>query len=124
MTTARAKLTRATGPLVQFAATLALLILVATVGWILIDEARDRARRGCERGIEDRRVSVLESWSAYRANVIVSLDPAQPARTRQARADQAEDNLKAVRSREARLPRALRVTPAGRDLPEFNCDSA
>lgn len=124
MTTPRAKLQRAAVPLAQFAATLGLILGVTITFGVLIDAANDARRRGCERGIDDRIVSLRESWSAYRANTIVSLDPAQPATTRAARADQADDNLRAVRSREARIPRRFRVTPAGRALPEFDCDSA
>lgn len=76
---------------------------------------------GCERTVKDRIVARDESWAARRANLIVANDPTQSSATRDARRNQARTNLLAVVSREARIPRADRITRAGDRLPEFLC---
>lgn len=124
MTTLQAKMQRAGWPLAQFLGTLVLIVLVTATGAILFDEGRDRARRACERGVENNRVSIGESWAAYNSNTAVSTDPALTALTRRSRKREAAANLRAVHSREERVPRKFRVTPEGRKLDEFDCDSA
>ena len=100
---------------------LSLVLAVLYQGFHGRQEIVDSQRRACERGVVDRVVHRDQALASYRANLIVSEDPDQPAKTRLARGDQAQENMRAVVSFESRMPRSERRTRAGQALPEFNC---
>ena len=91
---------------------------------LLSEDLRRNAIDGCNRNVRDRRVHRNESLANKVGNQTVANDPAQPPRTRAARAAQARANMRSVLSYEARMPRKYRRTSAGKKLPEFTCESA
>jgi hypothetical protein len=104
------------------------LFVLALVGLGMVRDYEgrkaDRQSRvdGCERGISDRVVHRDIALAAERGDRAVSEDPGQPARTRLARRDQADEEMRGAIAYESRMPRALRRTKAGRALDEYSCD--